>query len=122
VESIESVRARLLQEVSPRGVVEVLTMNELFHAGRVSFRALKELRRLQTNRILRSMKLTDEDEPQVPVLADINEMTKQTRSERTAVALNTAIRLVDPPIGSPRLKVIRDRAAVSSVLDAARRR
>jgi hypothetical protein len=122
VESIESVRARLLQEVSPRGVVEVLTMNELFHAGRVSFRALKELRRLQTNRILRSMKLTDEDEPQVPVLADINEMTKQTRSERTTVALNTAIRLVDPPIGSPRLKVIRDRAAVSSVLDAARRR
>lgn len=64
-------------------------------AQRAYYRALQELRTLQTNRALRDVKLDPEDLPAVPVIADINELTKQTRSEVTKEAVEMAIRLTD---------------------------
>ena len=64
-------------------------------AQRAWFRALAELRTLQTNRALRAVKLTPEEEPEVPAITDINQLTKQTHSEVTAEALRLAIRIVN---------------------------
>jgi hypothetical protein len=64
-------------------------------AQRSYYRALAELRTLQTNRALRSEKLEDAADPNVPVITDINELTKQTHSEVTAEAIEQAIKLVD---------------------------
>jgi len=64
-------------------------------AQRAYYRALQELRTLQTNRALRAAKLTGEDEAAVPAITDINELTKQTRSEVTAQALDMALKMVN---------------------------
>ena len=64
-------------------------------AQRAYYRALAELRTLQTNRALRSQKLDEETEAQTPAITDINELTKQTRSEVVAEAMKQAIALVD---------------------------
>ena len=64
-------------------------------AQRAYYRALQELRTLQTNRALRARKLEKEEEAAVPVIADINELTKQTRSEVTAEALDLALKMTD---------------------------
>src|SRR5215467_5040572 len=45
-------------------------------AQRAYYRALQELRTLQTNRALRVVKLTEADEAAIPAIADINEVTK----------------------------------------------
>jgi hypothetical protein len=62
---------------------------------RAYYRALKELRTLQTNRALRMVKLDEETDAEVPAITDINELTKQTQSEVTAQALEIAIKLAD---------------------------
>ncbi len=64
-------------------------------AQRALYRAQAELRVLQTNRALRSFKLTEEEEATVPVIADINNLTKQTHSEVTAEAVEMAIKMVE---------------------------
>jgi hypothetical protein len=64
-------------------------------AQRAFYRALAELRTLQTNRALRSTKLEDPADPEIPTITDINELTKQTRSEVTDEALKQAIQLCD---------------------------
>src|SRR5688572_102683 len=56
-------------------------------AQRAYYKALQELRALQTNRALRAFKLTKVEDAEVPAIADINELTKQTQSEVTAKAL-----------------------------------
>ena len=48
---------------------------------------------LQTNRALRAFKLNKREETEVPVITDINELTKQTQSEVTAKALELAVRM-----------------------------
>jgi len=73
-------------------------------AQRAWYRALKELRILQTNRALRALKLTEEEEAQVPAIADINELTKQTQSEVTAEALDLALKMVNYEAGTFRLQ------------------
>ncbi len=64
-------------------------------AQRAYYRALQELRALQTNRALRAFKLEEEDEADVPAIAAINELTKQSRSEVVAEAMKQAVNLVD---------------------------
>jgi hypothetical protein len=53
------------------------------------------LRTLQTNRALRTVKLEDAEDPDVPVITDINELTKQTHSEVEAEALKQALQILD---------------------------
>jgi hypothetical protein len=79
-------------------------------AQRAYFRALNELRTLQTNRTLRSVKLTEEEEREVPVLADVNELTKQTHSEVTAQALRLAEKMINIETAQPRIDTVRERA------------
>ena len=64
-------------------------------AQRAWYRALKELRTLQTNRALRSQKLENPADPEVPAIADINELTKRSHSEVEAAAIDQACRLLD---------------------------
>jgi hypothetical protein len=64
-------------------------------AQRAWYRALEELRTLQTNRALRGIKLNPEIEPEIPAIAAINDLTKQTRSEVAAEALEHAFRMVE---------------------------
>ena len=54
-----------------------------------------QLRTLQTNRALRGLKLDAETEAATPAIADINQMTKQTRSEVLDEAIKQAIRMID---------------------------
>jgi hypothetical protein len=75
-------------------------------AQRAYYRALQELRTLQTNRALRAVKLSQAEEAAVPTIADINEMTKQTRSEVTAQALDMAIKMVNYESETFKLKSI----------------
>jgi hypothetical protein len=60
-------------------------------AQRAYYRALAELRTLQTNRALRAFKIDPDDLPEVPAIADINELTKQTHSEVQAEAMKHAL-------------------------------
>ena len=59
------------------------------------YKALQELRILQTNRALRDVKLHEEAADQVPAITDINDLTKQTHSEVTAEALKLALRMTE---------------------------
>ena len=83
-------------------------------AQRAYYKALSELRILQTNRALRAVKLAEEIEPEVPAITDINHLTKQTHSEVTAEALKIAIDMLEcesraflraprPTVGGPRV-------------------
>ena len=90
-------------------------------AQRAFYRALRELRMVQTNRALRAIKLTEEEDASVPAIADINEMTKQSQSEVTAEALELAIKMIDYQTGSFRLQAIakaRGRADASAAVPA----
>jgi hypothetical protein len=112
----------LLDELAPRGAVETITFHELLHAAwnlqrfrrieatdrltryqaraqRAWYRALQELRALQTNRALRTVKLEDPADPEVPAITDINDLTKQTQSEVTAEGLKHALNLLDLETG-----------------------
>jgi len=79
-------------------------------AQRAYYRALQELRTLQTNRALRAVKLSEEEESAVPAITDINELTKQTRSEVTAEALDMAMKMVNYQSESFRLHTFRSPA------------
>lgn len=79
-------------------------------AQRAYYRALKELRILQTNRALRAFKLAEEDEPEVPAIADINELTKQTHSEVQSKAIEEAIKMLDYQAGVLNLEMINKRS------------
>jgi hypothetical protein len=68
-------------------------------AQRAWQRALHELRDLQTNRALRALKLNEKEAAEVPAIASINDLTKQTHSEVTAEALDLAIQMVDYEVG-----------------------
>jgi hypothetical protein len=73
-------------------------------AQRQYYRALKELRILQTNRALRQVKLDEEKAKEVPAITDINNLTKQTRSEVLSEAIDQAIKLVEAETGAMQLK------------------
>jgi hypothetical protein len=68
-------------------------------AQRAWQKALHELRVLQTNRALRALKLDQQEAAEVPAIASINDLTKQTHSEVTAEALDLAIQMVDYEVG-----------------------
>ena len=118
-----ALQSSLLEELAPEGAAEIVTFHELIHAAwslqrfrrleaeaspdlarpqaaayldRLT-RALAELRTLQTNGAIRNWKIELEAEPEVPAIADINELTKPTRSEVPAEGLKLAIQLVDIP-------------------------
>jgi len=75
-------------------------------AQRAYYKALSELRVLQTNRALRAVKLTEEEAAEVPAITDINELTKQTQSEVTAKAIDMAVKLIDYRAGAMRIDAI----------------
>ena len=62
---------------------------------RAFYKSLGELRILQTNRALRARKLDQEEAAQVPVIADINNLTKQTQSEVKSEAIKQALKMVE---------------------------
>jgi hypothetical protein len=64
-------------------------------AQRAWQKAILELRTLQTNRALRACKLTGEEAAEVPAIAAINDLTKQTHSEVTAEAIELATQMID---------------------------
>ena len=68
-------------------------------AQRAYYRALQELRTLQTNRALRALKLDEETEAEVPAIVDIDKLTKQTQSEVQAEAMDLAIKMFDLEAG-----------------------
>jgi hypothetical protein len=78
-------------------------------AQRAYYKSLQELRTLQTNRALRSIKLDAQEEAEVPVIAAINDLTKQTHSEVTAEAIKQAINLVEYEAGMLKLNAMRNR-------------
>jgi hypothetical protein len=94
-------------------VIDRLTRYQA-RAQRAYYRALAELRTLQTNRALRAVKLDEEAEAETPAIADINEMTKQTRSEVTAEALKQAINMINYETGIFQLKALHNRIAPGS--------
>jgi hypothetical protein len=69
-------------------------------ALRARQKALQELRVLQTNRALRAVKLTGPEAAEVPAIASINDLTKQTHSEVTAEAIDLATKMLDYEAGS----------------------
>ena len=76
-------------------------------AQRACQTAIQELRVLQTNRALRALKLNDQGTAKVPAIVSINDLTKQTRSEITAQALDLALQMTDFEIGDATLKALR---------------
>ena len=82
-------------------------------AQRAYYRALQELRTLQTNRALRAVKLDEETEAAVPAIADINELTKQTQSEVTAKALDMALKMANWEVASHQARRYRQNEAES---------
>jgi hypothetical protein len=80
-------------------------------AQRAYYKALQELRTLQTNRALRSLKLDEGADADVPAITDINELTKQTHSEVTAEAIKQAINIVDYQAGVLKLNYMQEHKA-----------
>jgi hypothetical protein len=78
-------------------------------AQRAYFRALAELRTLQTNRALRQIKLDDQTAAECPAITDVNELTKLSRSEVTAEALDLAVKMVNYEAGTFRAQSFRRR-------------
>jgi hypothetical protein len=83
-------------------------------AQRAYYRALQELRVLQTNRALRTVKLEDPVDPEVPAITDINELTKQTQSEVTAEGIKHAINLLDLEAGLLKREAYQKRAVAEA--------
>ena len=78
-------------------------------AQRAYYKALRELRILQTNRALRRLKLDAETAAEVPAIADINNLTKQSQSEVQAEAMKQAIDMVEYETGVLRLQAFQKR-------------
>ena len=64
-------------------------------AQRAWQKALHELGALQTNRALRAVKLSEQQVAEVPAIASINDLTKQTHSEVTAEAIDLAVKMIN---------------------------
>jgi hypothetical protein len=64
-------------------------------AERSYYRAIHELRTLQTNRTLRYAKLTEEQREVVPAIVSINDLTKLSPAEVTAKAVEMATKMID---------------------------
>ena len=79
-------------------------------AQRAYYRAMQELRVLQTNRAFRDTKLDKTTAAAVPAAADIKELTKQTQSGVTAKALQLAVKMVEYETGSIHLESLRNLA------------
>ena len=103
-------RFRRIEAEASRGTVEDFTdpattavLDRLSRyqarAQRAWQKALHELRILHTNRALRALKLDQQEAAEVPAIASINDLTKQTHSEVTAEALDLAIQMVDYEVG-----------------------
>ena len=103
-------RFRRIEAEASRGTVEDFTdpatttvLDRLSRyqarAQRAWQKALHELRVLQTNRALRALKLDQQEAAEVPAIASINDLTKQTHSEVTAEALDLALQMVDYEVG-----------------------
>jgi hypothetical protein len=103
-------RFRRIEAEASRGSVEDLTdpaattvldrlARHQSRAQRAWQKALHELRVLQTNRALRALKLDQREAAEVPAIASINDLTKQTHSEVTAEALDLALQMVDYEVG-----------------------
>jgi len=80
-------------------------------AQRAYYKALAELRTLQTNRALRAMKLEDPADSEIPAITDINELTKQTQSEVTAAGIKYATNLLDIETGVLMRDALKQRSA-----------
>jgi hypothetical protein len=76
-------------------------------------KAIYELRVLQTNRALRTRKLSEQEAAEVPAIASINDLTKQTHSEVTAEALDLAIQMIDYEAGTALRKARQERNGTS---------
>src|ERR1017187_6023165 len=87
-------RFRRIEAEASRGTVEDFTdpvtitvLDRLSRyqarAQRAWHKASQELRVLQTNRALRARKLSEQEATEVPAIASINDLTKQTHSEVT---------------------------------------
>jgi hypothetical protein len=87
-----------LDDPAAAAVLDRLTRYQS-RAQRAYYRALQELRTLQTNRALRTLKLGEAERSAVPRIADINEYAKQTRSEVTEKAMDMAIRMINYETG-----------------------
>ncbi len=64
-------------------------------AQRAYYRALQELRVLQTNRALRASLLDENAEEEVPAMADIDVLTKQSQFDVETEAVKRALELLD---------------------------
>jgi hypothetical protein len=64
-------------------------------AQRAYYRALRELRVLQTNRALRAVKLPEAAAAEVPTMAGIGDLTKQSQSDVETEAVKRALDLID---------------------------
>jgi hypothetical protein len=86
-------------------------------AQRAWSKGIAELRILQTDRALRARKLDAREAAQVPAIASINVLTKQTHSEVTAEAIDLAVKLLDVEAGAvlrrPRAQFDADRSRAS---------
>ena len=113
-------RFRRIEAEASRGTVEDFTdpatttvLDRLTRyqsrAQRAWQKALHELRVLQTNRALRALKLDQQEAAEVPAIASINDLTKQTHSEVTAEALGLAIQMIDYEAGTALRKVRQER-------------
>jgi hypothetical protein len=81
---------RIEAELASRGVEDLFSAENAATADRLAryqaraqrgyYRALQELRTLQTNRALRTVKLDQTADPEIPALTDIRKLTKQTQS------------------------------------------
>jgi hypothetical protein len=113
-------RFRRIEAEASRGTVEDFTdpattavLDRLSRyqarAQRAWQKALHELRVLQTNRALRALKLDEQEAAEVPAIASINDLTKQTHSEVTTEALDLALQMVDYEVGIGTLEARRKR-------------
>jgi hypothetical protein len=64
-------------------------------AERSYYRAIQELRTLQTNLTLRAVKLDQEQQALVPAIVSINDLTKLSPAEVTAKAVEMATKMLD---------------------------
>jgi hypothetical protein len=90
-----------LEDFTDPATVRLLDRLSLYQsrAQRAWSKGIAELRTLQTNRALRAAKLDAQEEVEVPAIASINDLTKQTHSEVTAEAFDIVMKLINVETG-----------------------
>jgi hypothetical protein len=122
-------RFRRIEAEASRGTVEDFTdpatiavLDRLTRyqarARRAWERASQQLRLLQTDRALCARKLTEQEQAEVPAIASINDLTKQTQSELTAEGLKLALQMLDYEVGVTTLKAIQQRTQAITPAEA----